>query len=212
LVENREGIDLETFRNHWLRVHGPLAKALPGLRRYSQNHVVEHLPVKASAALHHVDGLSQLYYDDIKSMIRACDSPENQRCIEDIRGYFSHVTVIVTDPKVMLEGAAPGSASLKLMVVLVGDDTGTEAYRGSVAELLRRKSNGTRYIHNAVIDRSQIVDASVPRSDQVVTGLSEFWFGDRAKLDEALKAGLLNLGAGQIQPAVAVVVKEHKVL
>ncbi len=145
-------------------------------------------------------------------MVRACDSAENQRCIEDIRGYFSHVTVLVLDPKVVVAGSPDWAAGRKVMMVLVGEDSATDGYRTALGAFLNDKSPGARYVHNVVIDRSHIVDKSVPHSTQVVTGLTELWFPDGNALEQAIKAGLLNVGLKLLQPAAAVVVEEHRIL
>ena len=40
LLTRREGITHEQFVRHWLEIHGPLAYAVPGLRRYVQSHIL----------------------------------------------------------------------------------------------------------------------------------------------------------------------------
>jgi EthD domain len=38
LIKNRDGVDHKTFAEHWLGVHGPLARQVPGMTAYTQNH------------------------------------------------------------------------------------------------------------------------------------------------------------------------------
>ena len=38
LVRRRPGMSVEEFQAYWRDVHGPIVAALPGLRRYVQDH------------------------------------------------------------------------------------------------------------------------------------------------------------------------------
>jgi uncharacterized protein (TIGR02118 family) len=212
LIANKPQIDQGEFRRHWLEVHGPLAARLPGLRRYAQNHVIEQLSAKAVDSLHPIDGLSQLWYDDIPAMVKACDSPENQRCIEDIQGYFSHVTILVLQQHVAIDGpvsAVPGS---KVFVVLVGEDAANTSYRAAMKAFLNRTGECSRYVQNDVIDRNFIVDERVARSAQVVTGYAEIWFNSPGAAKAAVKNGLLRMPVEKLAPAVAVAVQENQIV
>jgi len=39
LLTRKDGWTHEQFMKHWVEVHAPLAHAVPGLRRYVQNHI-----------------------------------------------------------------------------------------------------------------------------------------------------------------------------
>ena len=41
LLTRKAGMTHEQFVKHWLEVHGPLARKVPGLRRYVQSHILE---------------------------------------------------------------------------------------------------------------------------------------------------------------------------
>ena len=41
LLTRKPGMTHEQFVKHWLEVHGPLARKVPGLRRYVQSHILE---------------------------------------------------------------------------------------------------------------------------------------------------------------------------
>jgi uncharacterized protein (TIGR02118 family) len=45
LLAKRPGMSIAEFRRHWLEVPAPLVHALPGLRRYVQDHVVGTLNI-----------------------------------------------------------------------------------------------------------------------------------------------------------------------
>ena len=39
LLTRKDGWTHEQFMRHWIDIHAPLAHAVPGLRRYVQNHI-----------------------------------------------------------------------------------------------------------------------------------------------------------------------------
>ena len=70
LVRNRDGVNFAAFSEHWRRVHGPLALRVEAMRAYRQNHILERLPAPEGGRLHRVDGISQLWFDDVESMLQ----------------------------------------------------------------------------------------------------------------------------------------------
>ena len=73
----------EGFRRYLRDVHGPLAKNLPGLRRYVQN-FVEADPRRNPPAW---DAVIELYFDDWGSMEAAWASPEGAASDADLRAF-----------------------------------------------------------------------------------------------------------------------------
>jgi uncharacterized protein (TIGR02118 family) len=41
LLTRKPHLTHEQFVDHWLNIHGPLALAVPGVRRYVQSHIVD---------------------------------------------------------------------------------------------------------------------------------------------------------------------------
>ena len=39
LIKNRDTVDFGEFSKHWKDVHGPLARIVPRMKAYSQNHI-----------------------------------------------------------------------------------------------------------------------------------------------------------------------------
>lgn len=78
IVTRRPGMSRAEFLRYWQEVHGPLAAALPGLRRYVQNPPLE-IPGRESR----YDGLAELWFDDLESLRAALRSPEGQRLRAD---------------------------------------------------------------------------------------------------------------------------------
>lgn len=84
LVKRKEGMSLEAFRRHSLEVHAPLATRLPGLRRYVQCHVRDTSYALGETLL---DCVSMLWFDDVASLQRALDSPENRAAAADLESF-----------------------------------------------------------------------------------------------------------------------------
>src|SRR4051812_5937947 len=97
LIRNREDVSQQAFDRHWREVHGPLARAVPDMRAYAQNHVVSRL-FRASRRLHRIDGISQLWFDDVRAMREAMASAEQAACVEDIKGFLQEVTIVIQSP------------------------------------------------------------------------------------------------------------------
>src|SRR5919199_489307 len=72
LLTRKDGISHEQFVRHWYDIHGPLALAVPGIRRYVQSHITDSLTrsdiPETDVA---VDGIAGLWYYDLESFPRA---------------------------------------------------------------------------------------------------------------------------------------------
>jgi len=71
------------FRRHLREVHAPLARNLPGLRNYVQNHVVDD-PKRESPGW---DAIVELYFEDWAAMEAAWDSPQGAASDADLAGF-----------------------------------------------------------------------------------------------------------------------------
>ncbi len=84
LLTRKEGMTHEEFVKHWYEIHGPLALAVPGIRRYVQSHITgtRSRPDIPETDVD-VDGIAELWYDDMEAMKRAGASPEMKRLTDD---------------------------------------------------------------------------------------------------------------------------------
>jgi len=71
LYKRREMTEVD-FRKYLVEVHGVLARRLPGLRKYVQNHVLPDAKRKHPGW----DAIVELYFDDGASMERAWATPQ----------------------------------------------------------------------------------------------------------------------------------------
>jgi len=164
--------------------------------------------------LHRVDGLSQLYFTDIPTMARAMKTAEQRACVEDIKGFLSEVTIVIQRRGEILELGEPSSRQdeAKLMAVLLGNPQAAESYASElIAALTKGKNGAARLRMNPVVDRSFIVDETVPRGQQVVGAILELWFQTRADLRRAVTNGILE-GCDHFMRRAAVVTVHERVL
>jgi len=80
VLYRRPDLTREQFRHHLEQIHAPLAKALPGLRHYRQNHVSEDLTRTPPAW----DAIIELYFADRDSMEDAWASPQGAASDADL--------------------------------------------------------------------------------------------------------------------------------
>ena len=69
IVKKRPDITREEFYGYWKDVHGPLvARHIPGLRKYIQNHYIE-----VSGYNEEGDGIIETWYDDVDSFLKSME-------------------------------------------------------------------------------------------------------------------------------------------
>jgi uncharacterized protein (TIGR02118 family) len=75
--------NVEAFDRHYFDIHVPLAKKIPGLRKYEVSDGRIATPVGPS----NVHRIGTLYFDDLAAIQRAFSSPEGQAAGADRRIY-----------------------------------------------------------------------------------------------------------------------------
>jgi uncharacterized protein (TIGR02118 family) len=84
LLTRKAGLTHGQFMKHWVEIHAPLAHAVPGLRRYVQSHLVEERRRPDIPSLDvEVDGIAELWYDDVESMKAAMATEAAKRLHAD---------------------------------------------------------------------------------------------------------------------------------
>jgi uncharacterized protein (TIGR02118 family) len=80
LLYKRPENTLEEFSDYLLRVHGPLARKIPGLRKCIYNVVLADATRKAPDW----SAIVELYFDDFDSMQAAWATPEGRAARDDL--------------------------------------------------------------------------------------------------------------------------------
>lgn len=203
LIQNRDGIDPDAFGRHWREVHGPLARQLPNLRGYVQNHVVLRGDAAHADRIHRIDGISQLWFDDVDAMVSGMNSPENDACVVDISGFLARVTLAVQDPGAWVGQSKPEGA--KLMAVYIGHGDVT-AIGADVGPLMGEVGAvPTAYRINGIVGREFIVDPTVARSEAPIIAVLEAYFADEGARTAVVASGVLNR-ASTLAPAAVMAV------
>jgi uncharacterized protein (TIGR02118 family) len=105
LGTRRSGLSRAAFSEHWYRSHGPYGLALPGLRAYVQNHLLDDVTGIPGPVF---DGCSELDFDDMAGMQAAFTSPEMEEADRDERAFADpdRFGVVVTERRVLFGAPA----------------------------------------------------------------------------------------------------------
>jgi uncharacterized protein (TIGR02118 family) len=101
-ISKKPELSVEEFQRYWRETHGPIAGAIPGLRRYVQCHVVPELYARQAPPY---DGAAELWFDDLDAMRAAMQTPETAAALEDEKNFIDHsrVASFVTIEKPVVE-------------------------------------------------------------------------------------------------------------
>jgi len=80
--------DVDSFGKHYFGTHVPLAKTMPGVRKYE----VSHGPLSVLAGPTDVYLIGTVYFDDHEAMINAFASPEGRATAADRQLYAPDAT------------------------------------------------------------------------------------------------------------------------
>ena len=201
----------QAFNEHWLRVHGELARHMPGVHRYLQNHVQERLHAIEPDPDHPVDAISQQWFDDIGAMERCERSDEYAAVKRDIPNFQGAITILVLQETPVID--APASDAAKLLVL-----SRLRAGATTVADALPalRLAAGVapaplRYVQNFVVDKAHPVSANVPSGQVPLDAMAELWFSNAAALRDWVRsdAGISFIHAqALLEPLYVLAVRE----
>ena len=174
LIRNRDDVDFTAFSEHWRRVHGPLALCVEAMRAYRQNHILARLPAREGGRLHRVDGISQLWFDNVESMRVAMESAE-QACIEDIREFLSDVTILIQQEGERRQHGDVDRLPVKFIYLLTGPEAAMKIMEDRLfADLAASFANAALRV-NPIVDRGFSVDPTVSAGGQVIDAVLELW-------------------------------------
>jgi len=100
LLTRKEGITHEEFVRHWFDLHGPLAHAVPGIRRYVQSHITATLTRPDIPDTNvEIDGIAELWYEDLESFRRAAATPEMKALTDDGALFIGQIKTYVIEER-----------------------------------------------------------------------------------------------------------------
>ncbi len=84
VITQKPGMSDKEFFRHWKDIHGPLAKRLPYVLKYVQNHIVDKKQkFDADRGTVEADGIVEFWFDSVEKMNEAFTSEPGQALIED---------------------------------------------------------------------------------------------------------------------------------
>jgi len=103
LLTRKDGWSHEQFMKHWIEIHAPLAHAVPGLRRYVQNHITgERTRADIPATAVEIDGIAELWFDNQAALDTAARSPEMKALHDDGAKFIGRIRSYVVDEKTVI--------------------------------------------------------------------------------------------------------------
>lgn len=103
LLARKPGWTHAQFMTHWVETHAPLAHAVPGLRRYVQNHIEsERTRADIAALALDIDGIAELWFDDRAALEAAARTPEMQALHADGAIFIGRIRSYVVEEKTIV--------------------------------------------------------------------------------------------------------------
>jgi uncharacterized protein (TIGR02118 family) len=91
-LEKRDGMSREDFRAHWSTTHADIARDLPGVIAYRQNHVRPFLVLPSCGDAYAVDGIVELWFANESVVHAGFESDVAQRLAADETNFLSGLT------------------------------------------------------------------------------------------------------------------------
>jgi uncharacterized protein (TIGR02118 family) len=185
------------FSDHWKGPHGTIASRIPNLRRYHQNHATERLAIGRLPDRWSLDGLSQLWFDDIETMMRSIGSPQYAPLARDTPTVMTMPGLIAGFREVVVKGAEDKSGLVKAMSV-IGRNPDRSA--SSFASLWRERANRLTQIPHLRSAANIFIEhwesepgKTVPYDDLPVDVVCELWFTSEDHMRSAFQSELAGL-------------------
>lgn len=108
-ISKKPGLTDREFFDYWKNVHGPIGARIPGVRKLVQCH---RLTVAEGKHLPDYDGMAELWFDDVESLLAARKSAEWKASSEDEANFIDHkkVAYFVSEEHVIMDKLQPCSA------------------------------------------------------------------------------------------------------
>jgi uncharacterized protein (TIGR02118 family) len=194
LIRRQPDWSTEDFRRHWRERHSTLARKLPGLRRYQQNHVVDSVQrgITYSRGSEHLDGISMLWFDSEQAMREAIATDAGRALVADESHFMGDLRIVALD-QVEVIPPATDRPLIKRMSLLkrlpgVSPERFRHEWRVEHAHLVKRVDGVRGYRQNLVVGREAPKGTRVDHDGLPIDGIVELWFDDAASLDAAFSS------------------------
>jgi uncharacterized protein (TIGR02118 family) len=194
MIKRLETLTPEAFRDHWKGPHGAIAAKIPNLRRYHQNHVVESFRVDEWPDIWSLDGLSELWFDDLDTMLMSVASAGYAPLARDTPTVMTMPGLIAGVREKELASVGDAGAWAKAMMIVGRRSEATDAafakvWRKACPNL--RTLDGVRQIVTVYVNHRESEPARITPYERLpVDIVCELWFATpterRAALGDAL--------------------------
>jgi len=101
ILRRKVGMSTKDFRQHWKKIHGPLFRKFPQIKKYTQYHVSDHARDNTDFP---IDGVAILEFDSEEAMKKAWKMLEYEAVRKDELNLFANgaagVHVVYVDEKI----------------------------------------------------------------------------------------------------------------
>jgi uncharacterized protein (TIGR02118 family) len=192
MIRRRPDLTPAEFSDHWSGPHGVLATKIPNLRRYHQNHTIATLPFGGLPDRWSLDGLSELWFDDIDSMMRGITSPDYGGLAQDTPTVMTMPGLLVGEAELVVAGERdrPDKAMVAIGRNPALSSAGfVDQWRALTARL--SGIEGLVALTNIFLVHWESEPAmTIPYDKLPVDVVSEFWFASKEAMNMAFTATL----------------------
>ena len=192
LLTRKPGMSPAEFSRHWHQSHGPMAATFPGLRGYTQNVVVDarQLAIDHARGGWSLDGLSQLWFDDLDAVHAAISSAGYAPALKDETDFIGAIKLVNCITNVVVPLLKTDGPLIKRMSLLTRrPDIDAERFKhewwGFHAEAVKKFPGLVGYNQNLVVERGRLPSDGATYADVPVDGVVEMWFRTIADLEGA---------------------------
>lgn len=194
MIRRLPSLSPEEFSAHWSGPHGVFATRIPNLRRYHQHHAIRPLPLGELPDKWQLDGLSELWFDDIDSMMAGITSPDYDGLAQDTPTVMTMPGLIVGNQEFLL-GDRPDEASHVKAMIVVGrrQDADAEAFLQAWRERVAALSGTPGLAASAIISivhRESVPAEVIDYASLPVDIVVELWFETAKDLDAAFAGAI----------------------
>ena len=103
VIKRKAVMSVEEFQTYWFETHGPIAGAIPGVRRYVQCHTLPEFYGDSDEPA--FDGAAELWFDSLEAMEEAFQTDEIAAARESELKFMDHSKSfrIVTEEKTVID-------------------------------------------------------------------------------------------------------------
>ena len=177
LIQRRADVDMATFRRHWLDPHGVMTAELPGLRAYVQHHCIASPATNALARSLGIDGIPELWFDDIAQRTRAYTSPRIAECNVDSEAFIGAVSRLVTEPHATVTKL---ETSTKARLILLAIGAPNRDWPDAVTGALGTLDGVSGWQTHTLLEQAPAPNSRVKALEVAVAGIAEVLCGDAA--------------------------------